>query len=247
MLTGAPGAGKTLVVSCVMKLLASNNVQVEYVTGGDFFASDTNLLRELRSELAGSTSGLPTHIVTRTSAALFVDDCENLSAKAWGQIQLLVQNRNPDRPKTIVIVGRPEIEEVLASPELATLNREIRVGYRLHALRLTEIKNYIACRVRLVQTDTEVAPIFRDDAISAVCAYSRGNPGIINSLCEGALLKGDARGERLISARMIEEAAREHRAERTAHARTPRHHPDCNADLLKAAGVLLDLHLALHA
>jgi hypothetical protein len=143
-------------------------------------------------------------------------------------------------------VGRPEIENVLASAELEVLNRAIKIGYRLHDLGTTEIENYISCRVRSVQCDSETTPVFQEDAISAVCSLSHGNPGAINRLCEAALVKAYAEGDRHISANLINEVAREPQPNVTPEERAPRHHPGSSAELLKAAGVLLDLHLALH-
>lgn len=98
-----------------------------------------------------------------------------------------------------------------------------------------------------MQADSEAGPIFTEDAISALCKHSEGNPRLINYLYESALVKGHKQGERRISGEMIEEAARGPQLAVTIQERIPRHHPSCSAELLKAAGVLLDLHVALHA
>jgi hypothetical protein len=121
------------------------------------------------------------------------------------------------------------------------------IGYRLHDLGAAEIKHYISCRVRFVQSDSDAAPVFQEDAISAVCSHSHGNPAAINCLCEAALVKAHAEGNRHISATLINEVAREPKRNVSPDERIPRHHPGCNAELLKAAGVLLDLYLALRA
>jgi general secretion pathway protein A len=245
MLIGAPGSGKSLVASCVMKLLSSNDVIVEYIAAEQFLSS--KLIDGFRpSSEPAFTSGILNCSGKRVPAVLFIDEAEKLSAKSWQEIQAF-RNRAADNRTAIVIVGRPEIENVLASAELEVLNRAIKIGYRLHDLGTTEIENYISCRVRSVQCDSETTPVFQEDAISAVCSLSHGNPGAINRLCEAALVKAYAEGDRHISANLINEVAREPQPNVTPEERAPRHHPGSNAELLKAAGVLLDLHLALHA
>ncbi len=245
MLVGAPGSGKSLVVSCVMKLLSSNNVKVEYIAAEQFLLSQ--VINEFRpSSEPAFTSDLLNCSGKRVPAVLFIDEAEKLSAKSWQEIQAF-SNRAADNRTAIVIVGRPEIENVLASAELEVLNRAIKIGYRLHDLGATEIENYISCRVGFVQSDSETAPVFQEDAISAVCSLSHGNPGAINCLCEAALVKAYAEGDRHISATLINQVAGEPQPNVTPEERAPRHHPGSNAELLKAAGVLLDLHLALHA
>jgi len=243
LLVGDPGSGKSLVVSCVMKLLSSNDLKVEYVGGGQLSA--TRLFEISHSGAIGFDSAFPR--APALCPALFVDDAETLSRNSWQQLQDLIENKNgSEQWPTIVIVGRSEIEDVLASAELETLNRAVAVCYRLHDLGETEIKNYISCRLRLVQKDSDAAPVFSEDAISALSFHSHGNPGAINCLCEAALVKACAKGNPQISADLIDQVAHEVQPNPTCDERAPRHHPACNAELVKAAGVLLDLHLALH-
>jgi len=244
MLVGAPGSGKSLVVSCVMKLLSANNFKVEYMAGEQ--CSLTSLLEIFprRSEFAfhsGSSNA------SGIGPVLFIDEAERVPAESWQYIRAFIREKTPDRCPSIVIVGRSEIEDVVASVDLDILKRAIAMTYRLCDLSQAEIKNYIYCRLRLVQRDNDTAPFFADDAISAVAIHSRGNPGAINSMCEAALVKAYAEGHLQISADLIDQVAREMQPNVTHDERIPRHHPDRNAELVKAAGVLLDLYLALHA
>ena len=245
MLTGVPGSGKSLVVSCVMKLLERNNVPVEYFVGDNVLPGRINFLRADYSHSGDEPKQAPKSPQTPAPAVSFVDDSENLSTDAWLDLQSLAIMSRADPPKVIVIVGQPQVEGALASPEVNKLEKTIFRRFRLQPLSNVEIQNYVACRLRFVQADSEAGPVFAEDAISALCNHSKGNPRLINCLCEAALVMGHKLGERRITGEMIDEAALTPVAV-TIQERVPRHHPGCSAELLKAAGVLLDLHIALH-
>jgi type II secretory pathway predicted ATPase ExeA len=234
LLTGAPGSGKSLVVSCVMKLLRSNNnVKVEYVAARNSISSHLKRFGDWEKDRA-------------PESVIFIDEVDNLDPRGWLELQTFF-SKVPEQRRTVVLVGRQQIENVLAAPELHALNQSTLLRFRLDHLRDGEIENYISCRVAFVQTDSETAPVFKQDAISALRSHSHGNPAVLNCLCEAALVKSRLHGARTISGTLVEEVAREPHPPATSHERIPRHHPSCGAELLKAAGVLLDLHLALYA
>jgi hypothetical protein len=81
--------------------------------------------------------------------------------------------------------------------------------------------------------------------LDALCRHSRGNPRLINFLCEAALIKGHAQRQRSITAAIIEEAAKQAPSDVAPRERIPHTNGQDATELLKAAGVLLDLHLAL--
>jgi hypothetical protein len=105
MLTGAPGAGKSLVVCCVMKLLEGNNVSVEYVVGGKVLAGRINYPRARHSHSADEQMQALQWLHRPVPAVLLVDDSENLSTEGWRNLQWLATMPEPDRPKVMVIVG----------------------------------------------------------------------------------------------------------------------------------------------
>lgn len=233
MLTGAPGSGKSLIVSCVMKLLRSNNVKVEYVAVRNSLSSHLKRFGDWDQDRA-------------RESVIFIDEVDNLDPRCWLELRTFF-SKVPEQRRTVVLVGRPQIEAVLAAPEFHALNQATILRFRLDDLRDGEIENYISCRVAFVQTDSETAPVFKQDAILALRSHSHGNPAVLNCLCEAALAKSRLHGARTISGSVVEEVAREPHPPATSHERIPRHHPSSGAELLKAAGVLLDLHLALYA
>src|SRR5262249_37862465 len=123
MLTGVPGAGKSLVVCCLMKLLESNNVAVEYLASGNVLPLRVNLLPAPYSHSTDELVQALKRLERAAPAVLFVDDCENLSKEAWRDLQLFATKPQADRHRVIVIVGRPEVEDALASPDLSELEQ----------------------------------------------------------------------------------------------------------------------------
>jgi general secretion pathway protein A len=103
------------------------------------------------------------------------------------QIRLL-SNLETDKQKLlqIVLMGQPELKDVLARDELRQLRQRILVHYELHALSSTDVTHYI--RHRLTLAGAAGRPVFTSWALRAVHRGSRGVPRVVNNLCDRAIL-----------------------------------------------------------
>jgi general secretion pathway protein A len=255
LMTGDPGSGKSLVVASLMELLKSHHIQAKYVTG-------PKLCSSAAVTSAGGRLGSIAPCQTRDARAefepdfdqergqqlgvLFVDEAQDPSINVLREIQLLATPNNPQHRKIqIVIVGRPEVDQILNSHEFHQLKALIAIHHHLRPIQEAETEKYIACRVLAVQKDSESGPVFREDALAALCGHSRGNPRLLNFLCEAALIKGHAQRQRNITAAIIEEVAKRAPSDVSPQERIPYTNGKDATELLKAAGVMLDLHLAL--
>ncbi len=118
---------------------------------------------------------------------LIIDEAQNLSFEVLEQIRLL-SNLETDKQKLlqIILMGQPELKEVLAREELRQLRQRILVHYELHPLSRVEIAHYIHHRLSLAGANGR--PAFTSWAIRAIHRYSGGVPRIVNNLCDRALL-----------------------------------------------------------
>lgn len=123
---------------------------------------------------------------------LIIDEAQNLSFDVLEQIRLL-SNLETDKQKLlqIVLMGQPELKDVLAREELRQLRQRILVHYELHPLSQSDVAHYIQHRLTLAGANGW--PTFTKWALRAIHRGSGGIPRIVNNLCDKALLAGFVR------------------------------------------------------
>jgi general secretion pathway protein A len=138
---------------------------------------------------------------------LLIDEAQNLSMEVLEQIRLLT---NLETTKTkllqIILVGQPELKQMLRRQDLRQLNQRITARYHLQPLSLGETRAYIRHRLRVCGGDPE---LFKERAIRKIYRLSRGIPRVINILCDRALLGAYAENASHVTPAMIKTAARE--------------------------------------
>jgi general secretion pathway protein A len=118
---------------------------------------------------------------------LIIDEAQNLSFEVLEQIRLL-SNLETDKQKLlqIILMGQPELKEVLAREELRQLRQRILVHYELQPLSLSDTTHYIQHRLTLAGSTGR--PSFTTWALRAIHKASRGIPRIVNNLCDKSML-----------------------------------------------------------
>jgi general secretion pathway protein A len=118
---------------------------------------------------------------------LIIDEAQNLSFEVLEQIRLL-SNLETDKQKLlqILLMGQPELKDVLKRPELRQLRQRVLVHYELNQLTRTDLAHYV--QHRLTRSGSQGRPYFTKWALRAIFGYSKGIPRIINNLCDKALL-----------------------------------------------------------
>lgn len=139
---------------------------------------------------------------------LIVDEAQNLSADMLEEIRLLSNLETP-RSKLIqiMLVGQPELWEMLARPELRQLRQRIVLRYQLRPFSGEETGRYVEERLRLAGYTGK--GLFKSAGMRAVHELSGGVPRVINILCDGALLLGFARDRSAIGADEVREVAQD--------------------------------------
>jgi general secretion pathway protein A len=139
---------------------------------------------------------------------LIIDEAQNLAAEVLEQIRLL-SNLETERDKLIqiILVGQPELAELLARPGLRQLSQRIVVRCRLEALDRAETGAYILHRLRVAGRAD--GTLFTAAALQEVHRHTQGLPRLINLVCDRALLIGYAEGRGQVCRREVRRAARE--------------------------------------
>ena len=110
----------------------------------------------------------------------------------------------------IVLLGQPELQQILAMPELRQLNQRVTARYHLDAIGRAELPNYLSYRLSVAGMRGD---ILNAGAVSRLYKESQGIPRLINLISDRALLGAYAEGEHEITTAHIRQAAREVRGD----------------------------------
>jgi general secretion pathway protein A len=223
LLSGEIGAGKTTVCRCFLEQIP-RRCNVAYIFNPKLTAVE--LLRSVCEEFGIPQAGLAVGTATvkdyldplnefllRTHAVgqnnvLIIDEAQMLSAEVLEQLRLLTNLETNERKLLqIVLIGQPELRDMLARPELEQLAQRVIARYHLGALTESETQAYI--RHRLAVAGMTIAMPFDASAMQRIHQLSRGIPRRINLLCDRALLGAYALGKGNVDREIVEKAAAE--------------------------------------
>jgi general secretion pathway protein A len=139
---------------------------------------------------------------------LVIDEAQHLSTEVLEQLRLLTNLETNERKLLqIVLIGQPELREMLARPELEQLAQRVVARFHLDALTETETSQYIAHRLQVAGLSGPVP--LEPQAIQRIHQLSGGVPRRINLLCGRALLGAWTLGQTRVDLPVVEQAARE--------------------------------------
>jgi len=224
LLTGEVGTGKTLVSRVMMRQFAE---RIAYANVTHSTRSAVDLMESVCAEFnlavpEGASNAslvriLQDHLLAEFAAnrpvVLVLDEAQNLSIDAFEQLRM-IGNLEADDAKLlqIVILGQPELQELIRSPRLRQLHQRIFRSFHLTALSPALTADYIRHRLAVAGAEGGSA-IFDDEAIGHVHAFSQGLPRLINTVCDNAMLAAYSAGVRSIDGpfvqRVVEQLRRE--------------------------------------
>lgn len=215
-LTGEVGSGKTTVLRsllgqldrasyrtalifnpCLSALELLQNINREYHIPSDDLNNSKliNSLNEflLRENTAGRT------------VVLVIDEAQNLEPTVLEQIRL-ISNLETEKDKLIqiLLVGQPELEQMLNKPEMRQLSQRITVHYHLKPMDYQDTVDYINHRLDVAGGNEKV--VFSPGALKRIFRYSGGLPRLINIACDRVLLAGYTKNSCMISSPMAASA-----------------------------------------
>ena len=218
-LTGEVGTGKTTICRSLLGQLP-DNVDVALilnprVTGLELISSLCDELRisypEATTSIKVLTDALNEYLLAAHArgrrTVMLIDEAQNLDAEALEQVRLLTNlETTQEKLLQIILIGQPELRELLARDDLRQLSQRITARYHLEPITGEDTAAYIRHRLE-VCGGTEV--IFNDKAIKLIQKFSDGIPRLINVLCDRALLGAYVEGKRQVNSRIARRAAAE--------------------------------------
>jgi general secretion pathway protein A len=138
---------------------------------------------------------------------VIVDEAQNLTPEVLEQVRLLTNLETPTQKLLqIILIGQPELRELLDHTELRQLAQRITGRYHLEPLSLEETRGYVRHRLRVAGAAEE---IFTASALTAVHRVAAGTPRVINVTCDRALLGAYTQETRKVTASLVRRAAGE--------------------------------------
>jgi len=221
LLTGEVGTGKTTINRCLleqipqdtdtaiilnpalnaMELLASvcDELNIKYDQNNHTLKTLTDHLHKFL---------LDNHARNRKTV-LLIDEAQHLEFDVLEQIRLLTNlETNSEKLLQIILIGQPELAQILARPELRQLNQRITARYNLEPLNLEETGAYINHRLQVAGMSPERV-IFNSSVVRGIYKVTRGIPRVINVLCDRMLLGAYGRNKPRADHAMLQLAARE--------------------------------------
>ncbi len=147
------------------------------------------------------------------NVVVLIDEAQDLTVPVLEELRLL-SNLETAKEKIVqfVLAGQPELEKILARPEIRQLQQRIAVRARLRPLTRREVGSYVAARVASAGADGR--GLFSGAALYRLWRFSRGVPRLVNVACDNALLTAYAAGRRAVGWREVGEGVREFRRSR---------------------------------
>jgi general secretion pathway protein A len=138
---------------------------------------------------------------------VIVDEAQNLSTEVLEQVRLLTNLETPTQKLLqIILIGQPELRELLDRTELRQLAQRITGRYHLQPLSREETRGYVRHRLRVAGATGE---IFTPAALAEMHRLSTGIPRVINVTCDRALLGAYTQETRKVTAALVRLAAGE--------------------------------------
>jgi general secretion pathway protein A len=219
-LTGEVGTGKTTIVRSLLAQ-APKNAEIALILNPRMTAPEFLLticeevgigVPDSATESLKDLVDILNQYLLRAHAAgrrvvLVVDEAQNLAPEVLEQVRLLTNlETNTQKLLQIILIGQPELRELLARNELRQLAQRITGRYHLAPLSAEETTAYVRHRLRVAGA---TADIFNRFALEEIYRLSGGVPRVINVICDRALLGGYSLDRHRITGPLVRNAASE--------------------------------------
>jgi general secretion pathway protein A len=220
LLTGEVGTGKTTVCRRFLQVMP-DDTEVAFILNPRLTSDE--LLASICDEFGIRYPDGTTSVKTLVScindylldlhqkgrkAVLIIEEAQNLSSDVLEQIRLLTNlETNHHKLLKMIMLGQPELRQMLSRPQLRQLSQRITAWYHLGSLPKNQIAAYV--NYRLEAAGHGRGQLFSPQALKKLPRLTGGVPRLINAICDRALLGAFVQGKDRIDVQTLAAAARE--------------------------------------
>ena len=169
-LTGEVGTGKTTIIRSLLAQ-TPKNAEIALILNPRMSAPEFLLticeelgigVPDAATESRKDLVDILNHYLLRAHAdgrrvVLVVDEAQNLAPEVLEQVRLLTNlETNTQKLLQIILIGQPELRELLARNELRQLAQRVTGRYHLHPLSNTETAAYVRHRLRVSGSTSDI-------------------------------------------------------------------------------------------
>ncbi|VAW55621.1 General secretion pathway protein A [hydrothermal vent metagenome] len=219
LLTGEVGTGKTTICRCLLEQIPDQaNVALVLNPKVNEIELLETICDELKIEYPEASNSVKTYtdriykyLITRhekgEKTVLIIDEAQNLDSKVLEQLRLLTNlETNQYKLLQIIILGQPELLDILAQSEMRQLAQRITARFHLQPLTKHELKSYLSHRLAVAGQNIQ---LFQENSIKLLYKYSNGVPRLINIICDRALLGAYVENQYAVTPATIKKASSE--------------------------------------
>lgn len=132
---------------------------------------------------------------------MIIDEAQNLGSESLEELRML-SNINADKDQFLqtILIGQPQLKDLLRSPELIQFAQRVSSDFHLRPLGSAEVTEYIDYRLKAAGAAVR---LFSEDACRIIAQASQGIPRTVNILCDTALVYGFASSVERINADVV--------------------------------------------
>ena len=214
VVTGEVGAGKTTLVQKLLQTL-DDDVTLGLISnaqGGrgellQWVLNSLGVETDLTAAYVTLFQQLQDFVIEEYASGrrviLLIDEAQNLSVEGLEELRMLTNiNSNKDELLQLILVGQPELRQMIMRPELRQFAQRVTATYHIGSLDSAAVSGYVQHRLQHVGgTGSE----FTTEALDLVHHHTHGIPRLVNKLCDIAMVYAATEERRVVDAAIVEE------------------------------------------
>ena len=212
VLTGEIGVGKTTVINALLERLDDSH-RIAHLVHSNMSLKD--MLRFVFRDYGLDATGKSKSELLLTlqeflirldqqggNAVLIIDEAQNLRSWQLEEIRLLSNIETAKRKLIqIILVGQPELLQLMNSTELRQFKQRVSLHFHLKAMTREDVVNFIEHRLKI--SGYQGKRLFDDGALDEIYEFSEGIPRLVNAICDRALIKACVSNQRKVDKKLI--------------------------------------------
>lgn len=209
LITGDVGAGKTTLMHHLMRTVDNSDAQIGLISNAH--GDRGELLRWVLLALQQDAGPQETYVdlfgrfqdylIAEYAAGrrviLIFDEAQNLSRESLEELRMFTNiNSNKDELLQLVLVGQPELRDMIRRPDLRQFAQRVSSAFHLPVMDNRMVREYISHRLKVAGATSE---IFHLSARDLVCDLSKGVPRLVNQLCDLAMVYAFTKGNKTVT------------------------------------------------